>query len=338
MKARTGGKWMLAMVMAAGLAVGLAAPVMAQEGQKPGGGDGVLGGPRVEDGGRRGQNQRFTERRADGRPAEPPMRMVVRAIESLKGGETPEAQRLTAEQEAQVRAIGEEYRAAMREYVTAHRDELMKLRDQVPPPERRRVNEALGQLRQQGQPGQGQPGQGQPGQGQPGGRGAEGRGGEGRGPEAAPGAGGGERPRRGRPGGAGGEGGMGDEMAPPPDRRPDLPPEQVEAARARLREIMEGAPKQSDATTKMMNVLTAEQRELATKAMERMRVEAERRMRERGEGGGGMGGPGGAAMDRLPPEMRERFRNASPEEREAMLRELRERRRGGEGAPPRQPE
>lgn len=103
----------------------------------------------------------------------------------------------------------------------------------------------------------------------------------------------------------------------------------IEAARNRLREIAEGAPKPADTQARVYSVLTPPQREVFNTELERIRKELQNR-RPGQQGGKPAGKPGEpAALDdsRIPERIRERLKDATPEERERILKELQERQR-----------
>ncbi|HLP85387.1 MAG TPA: hypothetical protein VK157_13640 [Phycisphaerales bacterium] len=238
--------------------------------------DDGLGGPKVKDNsvpGNRGKLGDGSRERGEGRPQAP--RAFVRAVESLKAESTPAELRLTAEQESKIKTLREEFEAKVQAYRDANKDEVIKLREDVGPRERRRIDEML------------------------------------RGP--------GEGPRDGarreeRPKGEPGDGMM-DEGKPVDEAK-------AEAARKRLREIMEAAPQPTEVQTAVMGVLTEQQKEHVRTTMEKMAKERQEEMGGRGEG----------MLERLSPEDREKLKNMSPEERREFIREkMKERGEGEQG-------
>jgi len=287
-------------------------------------GEPALKGPPVREGGVPGEQRRFAGG-GEGGPKERmqrdiPHRAFVRAFEVLRRDEAGEDVRLTQRQDEKLRSLGEGFREEMEDYRAEHRKEVEKLARQLPPEDRRRVEGFLNGPREPGAR-EGQQ-RGGPGGGQ------RGPGGQERRPEGdmdAP-------PRQGRP-----------NQGEKPDRRPEGDDAQAQEARQRLKEIMEGAPRAADVHAKMFSVLTAEQRPLVEKELERVRGELERRRSMGGPDGerpNGQGpGPGGADGPRMSEEGRERLKNMSPEERERFKQEVRERRGAGKGkAPPARPE
>lgn len=255
----------------------------------------ALGGPKIKDNSVPGQTRQFAGgSREKGAPRPLPPMAMMRAIGSLDGPDAPEGLALTEDQKTQLKSIREEQQTLMRVYVEQHKDEILTLRDQLPERERRRVDAFLNG----------------PANGPDGPRGERGpKGGPDRGPEGAamdemPR---GERGRKGR--------------ADAPQAEPS--PEAL-AARQRLRELMEGAPKPEDAQAKAMAVLTPAQQEHVKAKLEEVRT----RMQEGGKDAmrgdrarGGEGGPRERMLDKLSPEDREKLKGLSPEERRAFLRE-----------------
>ncbi len=259
---------------------------------------GGLEGPKVADPAAPGTNRKFT---GGGTPREraqqTPMPAFVRALQTLEGDKAPESVRLTGEQSASLKKMGEEYAAAMQAYRAEHRAEIEKLRDMLPAQERRRVD---GFLRE-----------GTPRGPKPAGKG-----------EKQPGA---QDPMQGDPMGEGST----------------KAPANAEGAKARLKELLEGAPSAADAQAKMWTVLSAEQKPVVEKELVRMREEAGKRGAGKGAKGDGKAAPGGEIdMSKLPPRLRERLEKMTPEEREAAIRQYRERREneGKSGKEPKKPE
>lgn len=241
-----------------------------------------LGGPKVRDDAKPGDNGKFAPR--EGRRDEMPHPMVVRFLKRMASNETPEEMRLSAEQATRLEEIEKEFQDSTKAYREKNRDEVMKLREVLPPEERRRVDAMLGQPDGQGRPGQ------RTGEGRPEGK-----------PEGKPGE------RRGSPR-------DGDAMAPGSKGEKPANREEVEKARGRLREIADAAPKPGQAHEKMFGVLNDAQREYAKKEIEKARDDMRKRSEERAKGR--PGGERGGEADRMPPEMREKIERLSPEERE----------------------
>jgi hypothetical protein len=287
MPARTAA-CVVSMIFLAGLAQGQQA--------KPAEG---LEGPKVTDPAAPGTNRKFTGGggNARERAQQTPMPAFVRALQALEGEKAAESVRLTSEQAASLKKMGEDYAAAIQSYRAEHRAEIEKLRDMLPPQERRRVD---GFLRE-----------------------GAGRGGK-------PNAKGEQKPAKQDP-----------MQEDPMSEGGVKSPADAEAAKARLRELLEGAPSVADAQAKMWAVLSAEQKPVVEKELARMREEAGKRGAGKGAKGDGKAAPGGEIdMSKLPPRLRERLEKMTPEEREAAIRQYRERREteGKRGDQPKKPE
>jgi len=299
----------------------------------------ALKGPKVKDSGVPGESRNFGgggEGKFD-RERILPHRAFMRAFEVVRG-EGAGALRLTEKQEAELKAIEDSFRADMDKYRAEHREEAKKLIADLPPQERRRAIELLGG---------------------PGGPGAERRGPEGRGP--AGGGPDGEKGPRQRPGQGGGEGRgerRGGPDGPKGERPADAPmdggpmdgpregrggergekpdPAKAEAAKARLKELFEGAPKPDDSHSKMFAVLSAEQKAAVEKELEQVKQEMQQRREEmykervQKEIKGKMDAMGEDAspekvremIRNLPAEEREKIKAMSPEERREYVKKL----------------
>lgn len=271
----------------------------------------VLGGPKVNEESKPGAAGKFTNR---DNKNEVSQALVMRVMKKLASEETAEDVRLSADQIKQIEALDKELKDLITAYSEKNREEVMRLGELLPTSERRRVDAMLGRTegRREGR--------------RDGGReGREGR--EGRGPGGPEGI----LKERGVEGDL-----MGDLMADAPN------PEEVDAARARLKEIGAAVPKPADTQAKMYLVLNEAQKQAAVKDMETARVEMRKRAEERRKDRGGESGKDGAGKDgagkpgegrRMSPEMRERLeklnpedqekiRAMSPEERRAKMKEL----------------
>lgn len=110
--------------------------------------DAILRGPEVKDESLPGQRGKFSapgakgpDRKSQERPI--PMRLFIQAVGVLKQDSTPQNARLTAEQETELRKIGDEFRNTMAAYIREHRDETQSLRAQLGPEARKAVEERL---------------------------------------------------------------------------------------------------------------------------------------------------------------------------------------------------
>lgn len=286
-----GGVGVWALVVTAGLA--LNAGALAQSD------DDALGGPKVKDNSVQGERRTLTGKGDEkfARAGRLPPRTFERAMGVLHADDAPENLRLTDTQEGQIKNIREEFLGQMRDYIAEHKDEVQQLREKLPARERGRVDQFLGGGRGPGGPG------GPEGERRPRGKG-DGKG---------------ERPGKGGPDGA----------PPPPPRdsdamqgdEPMVDAGETEAAKARLKELIDGAPKPADAHARVMAVLTEAQREAVNKEVERLQKEAADRGREapKGEPGAG-GGPREEFLKNLTPEEREKLKNMSPEERREFVK------------------
>lgn len=288
----------------AGLAMG------EPEGQKPQEQPGdVLGGPKVKDDAKPGEMGKFAGR--EGRRDEIPHGMVVRFLKKMASEETPAEVRLSSEQATQLEEIEKTFQESTKAYREKNREEVMKLREVLPPEDRRRVDALMGgpEGRKPGEGRDGKAGDGKAGEGKPG----EGK------PEAAkPG----ERRRGPRDD---------DAMSPSDDAMNEKPAsrEEVEKAKGRLKEIADGAPKPNAVNEQMYGVLNDVQREYAKKEIEKAREEMRKRAEQRAKERGGKGGEGDRMspavrekIEKLSPEEREKFQKMSPEEKRAYIRTL----------------
>ena len=116
-------------------------------------------------------------------------------------------------------------------------------------------------------------------------------------------------------------------------------PADAEAAKARLKELLEGAPSPADTQAKMWGVLKADQKVVVEKELARLKDEASKRGGRPGAAGGagGKGAQGDIDVSKLPPRMRERLEKMTPEEREAAIQEYRKRREADEKGGKRDP-
>lgn len=268
-------------VCSAGLALAQGQPA----GSPP---DGVLGGPKVKDNSVPGAKSRFSTGKGDKKDRALdrgiPPGVYMRALESLRSEQASEGVRLTKEQDEKIHAITREFMESERAYIQQHRDELASLRNDLPPDMRKRVDERLKSLKafERGAPKEGE-----------------------------------KKVKKGQP------------VPPPSEAAPDEPmmdkgapadPKKAEAARDRLEQIFENAPKPKDAQSKVWALLTDAQRPVLQAEIERLKKE-----------GPGAGRPGGAEAG-APGDMREKLKNMSPEERQKFIAEMRQRRGAGRAA------
>jgi hypothetical protein len=245
------------------------------------------------------------------------MPVFVRAFRTLEGEKANESVRLSDEQSASIRKLNEEFTSTMRAYRDSHRSEIETLREMLPPQERRRVD---GFLRDEGPRGArpAKPSENQDNK-------------KVKKSDVAP-DGSKADPMKGDP--------MADPMADPMSEGGK--PADAEAAKARLKELLEGAPSPADTQAKMWGVLKADQKVVVEKELSRLKDEASKRGGRPGAAGGAEGkGPGGKGaqgkgaqgeidVSKMPPRMRERLEKMTPEEREAAIQEYRKRREADE--------
>ncbi|MBS0195887.1 MAG: hypothetical protein JSR77_03935 [Planctomycetes bacterium] len=103
----------------------------------------------------------------------------------------------------------------------------------------------------------------------------------------------------------------------------------AEAAKARMKELLEGAPKPDEYHAKMWAVLTDAQKPVVQKELDKLTENMKARRDGTGKPGAGKPGEVPANFDgdisKLPPKMQERLKNMTPEEREKALQRLKER-------------
>lgn len=258
-----------------------------------------MGGPRVKDGGVPGEHRRFAdhgeERRGD---RSPPMmhRAFMHALDVLRGDEAG-ANKLTADQDARIKAINDEFRAKGDAFREAHKAEVRALIKDLPEPDARRARGFLMVAREFYREDGPTPGE-RPGGARRGERGPEGR------PKDGPGRG----------------------DMPPTKGEDRKPSPEAEKARERLHEILKDAPKLEDVHAQLFGVLTADQRAMVEKELAHQREQAEARRGEMMErrGQGPEGEPRERMLEKLTPEQREKLRSMTPEQRREFIRSLRE--------------
>ncbi|MBL9000296.1 MAG: hypothetical protein JNK25_04095 [Phycisphaerae bacterium] len=267
-------------ILVSAAALFLAAGLTFGQSGKPSDGQDVLKGPKVQESGVPGVNRRFTggdQKKKDQMGSNIPQPIFTRALNTLKGDSVEESLRLTAAQQKSLDEIERSFKEAQKSYRSEHEAELRSLRDKLPENAQRRLDGVLG-----------------------------GR------PQA-------DRPEGGRPAKKGPPPGKTDGNKPMEADRPmdaDRPAPDSDAAQAlaRVRELMEGAPKVEDTQTKMWAVLSAPQKAKVEQTIERLKSEA-----------GGKGREGRPNIDSLPPRLQERLKNMTPEEREEAIKRYKER-------------
>lgn len=265
----------------------------------PDAGEPVLKGPKVVDGGVPGTRRPFgdgqggdNKQRLADRPI--PQMEFMRAVNVLRSGKTPESARLTEEQQTRIKEINVEFEQSMRAFREAHKDEFEEMRGKF------------------GDRGRAPKGDRKPG------------------PNAD-----------------------GDQMMPPPPPdggpRPEAGKGPDGAARQKFEELRAQAPSPKDAQAKIFAVLTDEQKPIVTERLDsikqemaerglegKAREEVRRRIAKQNgpdeeKAGRPVDGPGRFDPENLPPKLKERLANMTPEEREQAIQKMRERGRGGPG-------
>lgn len=284
---------LLAMSLFAGLAMAQA-PVKDEP---------ALKGPPVKDNSLPGQKRTFgeggKERKAGDRPT--PLPVIMKALEALRGEQAGE-NRLTAEQDAKLKAGFEEFQKSTREYLEKNQEEIATLRSRLSAEDRAKFDQAFG--------GQGRALQAS----KKGFKGKAPKNGE-KGPDKSPGA------------------APADEMMNPGESpKPDA--EASAKARARLMEIYAGRPKPEDAQAKAWSVLSEAQRKIVQEEVAKLQKDAGKRA-ARPAGGGALSDLKSKTAEeimndpRLPEKLRERQKAMTPEQREDAIKRLKE--RGVEG-------
>ena len=125
------------LVVVAGLSVSGVAMAEAQPGAD------ALRGPAVKEGGVPGEQRQFTPGRQRGKDmmgSEIPHRLFLRALESLRGEGAGE-NRLTDEQQAQLKQLNEDFNASVAKYRAENQEKVRELMPQLSPEDRRRVQQ-----------------------------------------------------------------------------------------------------------------------------------------------------------------------------------------------------
>lgn len=262
-----------------------------------------LRGPAVRDGSVPGEPRRLTGGGADRRnagPRELPHPLFMRALDALRGENLAEGVALTEVQDDQVRIIDEEFRDSVENYKAAHAAEIRDLRGKLSPEDRRRLEGLL-----RGTPNGDR--RGKPGE------------------KPMPG----DRPPPPREGE--------EPMMPPPGDPMDAgaPPADAAAARQKVKELLDGAPKPADAHAKVFAILTPVQKAAFEKSLQKARQEFEKQRagqdKNRSKPGTKPDQPMDAASPmtlddpRIPERTRERIKRLPADKQHEALRRLQER-------------
>ena len=270
-----------------------------------------LKGPKVKDSGVPGEDRKFGGG-GDGKFDKEnilPHRLFMRSMEVLRG-EKAGALRLSEDQSKQIKAVEDDFAKVMDAYRAEHRDEARTLIKDLAPEDRRRAMELLGPDGPKGERGGERMGDRGPRPGKDGEKGQH--------PERRAGRDGekGERPMD--------DGPMGDGPKGDGEHRPS--PEKAEAAKARLKELFEAAPKPDEVHSKVFAILTADQKaavekqlDLARKEMQERRQEMYKdRVKKDIKGKMDEKGKDGAGKDMDPAKIREFIQSLPADEREKI--------------------
>lgn len=244
-----------------------------------------LAGPKVKDNSVPGQQRQFGggvgRQKGEARPLPPGA--FMRAMMSLEAKDAPADVALSEEQRTKITQIRNDFEAKMKAYRDEHAEEIQSIRDTLPPGDQRRIDEFL------------------------------------RGPQGGRPDGKGERGPKNRP--------EGDQPPPPRDGMMDdmqgdgKPSAEVEAARAKVRELIDGAPKPADSQQQVMALLNEAQKSHVKAELDKFEKErAERQGGKEGKGGPEGDRPGAQIMEKLTQEERESLKTMKPEERREFLR------------------
>lgn len=249
------------------------------------------------------------------RAAQQPIRhpMFMKALDVLRGEQADASVRLTSDQDAKIKTIDEAFRKQAETFRTEHAAEVRGLVSQLTPEDRRKFAQYMGLFGGRDGAGERAKGDGAKGGGVKGGGKAARR------PDATPQDG-------------------NDAMT---DAKPD--PAAAEAARNKLREIVEAAPKPEETHKQIFGVLTDTQRPVVEKEIERMRQEMEKKAQEGGkqldraaqregrkldnknQDQANAGAPTSIDDPRIPEKARERLKSLPADQQQAALRRMWER-------------
>ena len=275
-----------------------ASPALAQEKTPI---DQPLRGPSVKDDTVPGESRRFTGagvKKKETVGTDTPHALFMRSLEVLRGEKADATVRLSSEQESKIEQISRELRESQQAYFEEHAEELAALREKAGPELRRRMDQTLASQGKKTKsltqkpnnvPKDATPADGMMDQDKPmdSDKSMEGE------KPSSPRKGEGEDP----------------------------------AVRTRVAEIAAGAPKPTDAHTKIWASLTASQRPVVEKQLAKMKAEAGSRRdgKKPASKPGAAGDAGGADLSKLPPKVQERLKNMTPEQREKAIERYRER-------------
>lgn len=292
---RRSGRVLIGIVALAGFATSVLAQDVAP----------TLKGPEVKDNSIPGQKRSFGDGDKGAKGAARPLAMPAmnKALDVLRGENAGE-NKLSADQESQIKADFDAFRTTTVEYLDAHRAELTTLRSQLSPQDRARADQALNEgknlrLGKNGIKGKDKP-------------------------ESKPAKSDSKQNKKNA------DAPEADPMMDPAENKVDA--ETSAKARARLAEILAGRPKPEDTQAKVFARLTEAQRKLVQEEIARLRQEMEKRAKDaKGAGAGSLvdelkGKSAEEIMNdpRVPERLRERLKNMTPEEREHAIKRLKE--------------
>jgi hypothetical protein len=280
------------LVVGAAMIAALAGTALGQD-SKPAD-DEALKGPAVKDDAP--GTRKFTQKGAQRGEQEIPLRVYMRSLEVLRGEKADAAVRLTEEQDSEIKSIMEGFQGDVAKFREAHQEEIKSLMAKLSPEDRKKAMQRMSGLL--GNAG-GERGAGRPGQ--------------------KPGGEKGKRPAEKAPA---------DDMMQQDDGMQPVDAAASEGAKDQLKKLAEQAPKPADAQAKLWNVLTAAQKPVVQKELERFREEQKKNAgKKTDQAKPGEGKPGAdPIMDnpRIPAELKEKLKDMSPEERREAIRKYRE--------------
>lgn len=304
-------KMFTTLVGIAGLA--LSSVAMAQDSAEP------LKGPPVRDNSVPGTKRSFGsgagktgKDRLD--PIGTPMPVFMKAIDTLRGDAGGD-NKISDEQDSQIKTMRSEFEASVKTYATQHQDEIKSLISKISPEDRAKFNQVIG--REGGRLGLAKRGFRSPGKNE---QKNEGSGGEMQGNSGS-------------------------------TKAPAVNAEEAGKARERLKAIFDGRPAAKDVQTKIFGVLTDTQKKLVQDALQKQRDELATRAASKKAPAKSNSAPtadpkgekkSGAAADlkgksadeimndpRVPERLRERLKAMSPEDREKAIKRVRDRIQSG---------
>jgi hypothetical protein len=208
--------------------------------------DSALQGPAVKEAGVPGESRQFADGKAKHKErlgTEIPHPLFMRALEVLRGDSADASVRLTADQDSKIKAISQAFTDSVSQYRQDHMAEARDLIQQFSPEDRKKAQQFLNR---------------------------EGRGQDGKAPKL------GDKAK--------GKGKAPEAPTATDDANSDsmtgtaqVDPKKSEEAKAKLRELFEGAPKPADTHAQIFGVLTDTQKPVFQKELDRLKKEMEDR-------------------------------------------------------------